>query len=138
MENRIKKLEDQQLQLLAELEKLEAITSKITARQAEYQQKLAQLDQSIAEETGNLNQKLSALKQQRQELSAQIDADLLELYDQTRRRTGGVGAVKLVGVQAVDYELYFSAAEIAQIRQAPLEQVICSEEYDYILVRCPQ
>lgn len=51
------------------------------------------------------------------------------------KKTGGIAAVPFKNNAVEGMLLEFSVAELDDIRNAPLDEVICSQDYDYILVR---
>ena len=120
----MERLENAESELKAITEQLEAIRADITRVEAERDQAFAELDEEIAK-----------TRAKREELAEGVDADLLTLYERVRAKSGGLGAVGLRGGATQGIQIPLSLTEKSAIEAAPPEQVIRSEDYDYILVR---
>lgn len=128
-------LETQQLEIIGEIEKYAQIQAKIDAKKAEIQVRQQNLEAEMGSQMGDLNTAVEDLQRRREALAVGIDTELYETYAEIAAKTGGVGAVKITDLRVENIELEFSAAEASRIRQADPDEVLFSEEYDYILVR---
>lgn len=128
-------LETQQLKFIEELENYAQIQAKIDAKKAEVATREQEMEAELSSRAADLTAAVEDLKTRRQQLAAEIDGELYEYYETVAAKTGGVGAVKITDMRVENMEIEFSAAEASRIRQASPDEVICSEEYDYILVR---
>ena len=138
MNKRVEDLEGQLLAVMSEVEHLDAVDQKISQRQAEYAQETITLKEEVEGENSQIGEELKELENQRNQRIAGIDSDLLDLYENIKLQTGGVGAIKVVAGRPVGYNLSFSVAETARLRAAKPEEVITSEDEGYLLIRCPQ
>ncbi|WP_215523126.1 zinc ribbon domain-containing protein [Varibaculum prostatecancerukia] len=138
MKNRSHDLEEQMLTVMDGMEQLESIEEEIAQRKAEYAREITRLEGEVGAENSQISAQLEQLVSERAQKAAGLDADLLDLYEHIRERTGGVGAVKVVAGRPVGYDLSFSVAETAHLRAAKPEEVITSEDEGYLLIRCPQ
>lgn len=120
----MERLETAEGELAATTEQLEAIRADITRTEAERDEAFANLDGQIEQ-----------IRAQREELAGGVDADLLALYERVRAKSGGLGVVALKGGATQGIQIPLSLTEKSAIEAAPPEQVIRSEDYDYILVR---
>lgn len=120
----MERLETAEGELAATTEQLEAIRADITRTEAERDEAFAELDAQI-EQT----------RAQREELAGAIDTDLLALYEKVRAKTGGLGVIALKGGATQGIQIPLSLTEKSAIEAAPPEQVLRSEDYDYLLVR---
>ncbi len=128
-------LEDVELEVMERLESAErdlaAITEQLQAIRADIARVEAERDEAFAE----LDEQIARTRARREELAGRIDADLLALYERVRAKTGGLGAVALRGGATQGIQIPLSLTEKSAIEAAPPDQVIRSEDYDYILVR---
>lgn len=138
MNRRSQDLEEQMLTVMGQLENLEGIEAEIAQRKAEYAQEITRLKGEVGAEESQISAQLEQLGNEREQKAVGLDAELLDLYEHVRNRTGGVGAVKVVAGRPVGYDLAFSVAETARLRAAKPEEVITSEDEGYLLIRCPQ
>lgn len=138
MNRRSQDLEEQMLTVMGQLENLEGIEEEIAQRKAEYAQEITRLKGEVGAEESQISAQLEQLGNEREQKAVGLDAELLDLYEHVRNRTGGVGAVKVVAGRPVGYDLAFSVAETARLRAAKPEEVITSEDEGYLLIRCPQ
>lgn len=138
MNRRSQDLEEQMLTVMGQLENLEGIEAEIAQRKAEYAQEITRLKGEVGAEESQISAQLEQLGNEREQKAVGLDAELLDLYEHVRNRTGGVGAIKVVAGRPVGYDLAFSVAETARLRAAKPEEVITSEDEGYLLIRCPQ
>lgn len=128
-------LEEVELEVMERLEAaehdLQATTTQLEAIRADVTRVEAERDAAFAELDAETEQHKAA----RDELAAGIDEALLALYERVRAKTGGLGAVALRGSATQGIQVPLSLTEKAAIEAAPPEQVLRSEDYDYILVR---
>jgi len=74
----------------------------------------------------------------RGEVTADLPADLLELYDKLRVQHSGVGAAALRQRRCAGCNLTLNTVEVNAIRSAPDDEVLRCEECRRILVRTPE
>lgn len=128
-------LEEAQLEVMERLESSESDLAAIIEQAGAIE---AQIEEVSAESTaalGEIDAQISQTQAARAALVEGIDAELVALYERVRSRTGGLGAIALRGEMTVGVQIPLSLTEKAAIQQAPPEQVIRSDEYDYLLIR---
>lgn len=128
-------LEDVELGVMERLDTAEQDLAAITAQLEAIRADISRVESERDTAFEQLDQQSTDIAAQRQELASGIDADLLALYEKVRARTGGLGAVGLRGGATQGIQIPLSLTEKAAIEAAPPEQVLRSEDYDYILVR---
>ena len=135
LQRRQAELEDAELELLQQAEDA-----------ARVQQEAEQERDALAEEADTaIAQRDAALRglgadyrqtvAQRTELAADLPADLLALYEKIRADRDGVGAAEFTANQCGACRLQMIPADLAQLRTAPVDEVLRCEECRRILVR---
>jgi uncharacterized protein len=118
---------EQRENLEAELAELAGRREAITAEQAEVTEArdavLVDIDQELATERAAADQ-----------VAPRIGGELRALYDQIRKRQGGVGAAALVGNTCQGCRVSISPVELAALRKLPAETVKRCENCRRILV----
>ena len=135
LERRITTLEDEELEVMAQVEDAQRDLDSLTAQVREADERLAALCAARDEKTGALDAELSDVEGRRGPTAGEVPADLLALYDRLRDQKGGVGAAALRARQCGGCRLTLDNAELAVIRNAPSDEVIRCEECQRILVR---
>ncbi len=122
----------EQMEIVEQLEDdLEAIGASLSAITAQIEEVTQERDEVFAQ----LDEERDSVAASRARLAEGIPAALLDLYESVRARTGGLAAVPLRGEATVGINVPLSLTEKAAIKAAPPEQIIQSEEYDYLLIR---
>lgn len=128
-------LEEAQLEQMELVEQAEsdlaAIESQLEAIRVQITEVSSQRDAAFAAIDGEVE----TVGASRDRLREGVPENLMALYDTVRSQTGGLAVVALRGETTVGLQVPLSLTELAAIKAAPAEQVIQSEEYDYILVR---
>lgn len=128
-------LEEAQLEQMEAVEQVEsdiaAIDSQLEAIRAQIAEVTAEQDEAFAAIDGEAE----TVGASRGRLVEGLPENLMALYERIRTQTGGLAAVALRGETTVGLQIPLSLTELAAIKAAPAEQVIQSEDYDYILVR---
>ncbi len=135
LDRRQRALEEVQLEQMEVVEQaesdLEAITTQLQALNTSMEEVSAERDEAFRRIDGEVE----TVSASRDRLREGVPGELLELYEAVRARTGGLAAVEVRGDSTVGIQVPLSLTEKAEIRAAAPEQVIQSEDYDYILVR---
>lgn len=125
----------------AELEQMELV-EEAEGQVAVLQERIAGLEARIAErvvardaEFTRIDGLSAEVAERRQGLAARLPADLVGLYDDVRATTGGLGAVALHGSRLEGASFELSLTELSDIKAAPEDAVLVSEDHDVILVR---
>lgn len=138
LEKRISDLEDEELEVMAQLEdaqrELDGLTSQLDAVMVRGREKVVARDSRTAE----INQQLAESEAERGPVVEGMPADLLALYDKLRANKGGIGAASLHRRQCGGCMLTLDASEINAIRGRADDDVVRCEECQRILVRTPE
>lgn len=128
-------LEEAQLEQMEAVEQAEsdiaAIDTQLEALNTQIDEVTAERDEVFAQIDGETE----TVSASRGRLTEGISEELLSLYEEVRERTGGLAAVALRGESTVGVQVPLSLTEKAAIKSAPPEQVIQSEDYEYLLIR---
>lgn len=135
MEKRKANLEDQIINLMEENSSFEQKLEKIKKTNEKLNEKAIELENQKKVMTREHEEKKQLLIEQRQELVSDICDELVSLYEDVKKKTGGVAVLAMEGSIVKGVSIEFSIAELDKIKKAPSDQIICSQDYDYILVR---
>lgn len=131
---RTEKLEEKQLEIMELQEAAQAAHAAATAvlegvdgRRAEFQRELDEAEAAI-------NRELAINKKERLGLSAELQRDLLDLYESLRGRLG-IGAARLRGNVSEASNMALAPAELASIRDAAPDEITFCPGTGAILVR---
>jgi uncharacterized protein len=113
---------------------LENATSERASVEAELQTVIAARDQALAE----LDEQAAKAGAMRTQISADLPADLVVLYDKLRAQHGGVGAAALRLRRCQGCNLALNTVDLNAIRDAADDEVLRCEECRRILVRTPE
>ncbi|CAM3000075.1 zinc ribbon domain-containing protein [Actinomyces slackii] len=128
-------LEEAQIQAMEELDAAQQEVERLAGQEQEIRAAGRELTAQRDAEFSRLDAQISSAEDQRADLAGSIDAALLEIYDQVRARTGGLGAVALHGRRIDGGSLEISPHELARIAAAPRDAIVQAEENDVIVVR---
>ncbi len=131
----ISELEDRELEVMEQLEPLDATLSSLVGELAELSTKAENLRLSIAEHEAEIEGDLAHERSERARLAAEVPADLIALYEQLRKKLGGTGAARLVGGSCGGCHLQLPAMELDRVKKAPPDAVIYCDQCGRILVR---
>ena len=135
LQRRIDVLEDEELEVMELLETAQA-------RLAQGKRALEQIDAQLAalgsvrdEAFATIDAEAEKARAERQQLAAELPADLLALYEKLRAQLGGVGAAALQQRRCTGCRLELTPADRSRILAAPPDEVVRCEECRRILVR---
>lgn len=135
LRRRQRELEDRDLELMEELEPLNARLDELAVAASALDAEAAGLRESAAQATSEIDAEVADVESQRNTLVASVEPGLLAEYDQLRQQLGGVAIARLEGNVCGGCHLSLSAAEVDRIRKlGPDERVLC-EECGRLLVR---
>lgn len=132
---RTAELEDLQLEQMEAVEQLDADLAEIKDRADAVAGDLTQAVAEREKEFIRIDDESASVSAERGARADTLPGDLVELYDEVREQTGGLGAVALYGSRTEGVSIDFSLSELNSINLAAPDEVITSEEYGYILVR---
>lgn len=134
MAKRREKLETQILEVMTRLEAaqadIDAIKISVQALAAEVQAARAEYQTAM----GAVDAEYTAKKTRREELTAQIDSELLDEYEHCKERSG-IGVVAAVGRQLVGMQNALSEYEWHQITALGKEEIFYSEDMECLIVK---
>ncbi|MCO5318003.1 MAG: C4-type zinc ribbon domain-containing protein [Microthrixaceae bacterium] len=121
-------VEDQELDVMEQLEPLDAEREKAKAAQVEAAERRENATARLDAASEVLNGELEGLSARRAELVAHVDASALSDYERLRAQFGGVAVAQLSGGRCSGCHLSLPAVDLDQIKRAPADaQVSCPE-----------
>lgn len=135
LKRRIGQLEDQELEIMEQIEPLDADLAQLAGQQASLDEQAAALRGTIAEEEVALEEQLAAARAERDELAGGVDPELMAEYEQVRRSSGGIAIARLVSGHCGGCHLALSAVELDRIKHLPPEAPAHCEECGRLLAR---
>jgi predicted nucleic acid-binding Zn-ribbon protein len=135
LKRRIGQLEDQELELMEQIEPLDADLGKLAAERTGLDDRATALRAAIAEGEVAIEGELATVRAERAAAAASIAPDLLEQYDRMRPQLGGIAIARLVGGHCQGCHLALSAVEIDRIRKLPPDEPATCEECGRLLAR---
>lgn len=135
LKRRIVALEDDELEVMERLEAATGVRDQLVADRAAGEGELRALITARDTQFAELDAELAGQRSQREGLVAELPADLVDLYDKVRAKSGGVGAAALVQRRCSGCQLQVNAADLVRYRHASPDEVLRCEECNRILVR---
>ena len=135
LKRRIVALEDDELEVMERLEAATGVRDQLVADRAAGEGELRALIAARDTQFAELDAELAGQRSQREGLVAELPADLVDLYDKVRAKSGGVGAAALVQRRCSGCQLQVNAADLVRYRHASPDEVLRCEECNRILVR---
>jgi predicted nucleic acid-binding Zn-ribbon protein len=132
---RIGQLEDQELELMEQIEPLDADLARAAADRTELDDQATALRAAIAEAEVELDAELAAVRAERDAAAAAVSADLLTEYDRLRTRAGGIAIARLVSGSCGGCHLRLPAVEVDRIKKLPPDEPVRCEECGRLLAR---
>lgn len=131
---RITKLEDDEIEVMEQVEPVEAALAELDAAADAQRAALADAEARLEAAAAELGGTIAAETEVRNAAAAGVEAELLAQYERLRTGLGGIGIARLVGTQCGGCHLGLSAMEAARIRKLPPGEVVHCEECGRILV----
>jgi predicted nucleic acid-binding Zn-ribbon protein len=128
-------LEDHVLELMEQIEPLDAELAAHAVEQERLDGLAISLTAAIAEAESEIDAELETVADSRAKAAVDIPADLMEEYERLRRAFGGIGVARLVGNRCDGCHLTLPSMEVDRIRHAPPDTPEHCSECDRILVR---
>ena len=127
-------LEDRELELMEANEATQASYAEASQALASVDARRGELTGAIAAAEDDIDAELAQTAEARAGLAAEVQGDLLDLYERTRAR-GGVGAARLRGNVSEGSNMALAPAELSDIRAAAADEVVFCPQSGAILVR---
>lgn len=131
---RQRELEDRELELMEANEETLARFDTAAAALAGVDARRAELEAAIASAERELDAESAAAAAERAGLAAEIQRDLIELYEELRGRLG-VGAARLRGNVSEASNMALAPAELSDLRAAAADEIVFCPGTGAILVR---
>lgn len=135
LKRRISQLEDQELEVMEQIEPVDAELVATDARRATLDAQATALRVQIAEEEVAITAELEKVAAERAEIAATVEPDLLADYVRLRPQSGGIAIARLVGGSCGGCHLALSAVEVDRIKKLPPEAPAHCEECGRLLAR---
>lgn len=135
LKRRISQLEDQELELMEEMEPIDAELATASAEQGQLDQRAESLRARIAEAEVAIDAEVAQVEGEREVIAAGVEPELLAEYDQLRAHSGGIAVAPLVGTSCGGCHLGLSAVEIDRIKKLPPDELVHCEECGRLLAR---
>jgi uncharacterized protein len=137
LSQRLSEMEDTQLDVMVELEPIDASLEALGAERARLSAQADALRRALAQAETVLDDELTARVAARRATAAGLPEPLRERYETLRSRLGGTGAARLVGSRCSGCHLELPSMEVDRIRHLPPGSVVTCEQCGRILVPQP-
>lgn len=127
-------LEDRELEMMEQLEKTQATFDAARLALEQIDDERARLRDRIVEAEESIDAAVRRNREERELLAAELQREVLELYEATRARTG-LGAARLRGNVSEGSNMTVAPGELAAIRAADPDEIVFCPDSGAILVR---
>lgn len=134
LSRRISVLEDQELEIMEQVEPIEASLVELQATVEQRRTVLADAELRLTASEAEVLADIDAETALREASLQPVPAELLSEYTSLRGGRGGIGVARLVGSQCGGCHLTLSAMEVARMRKLPDGEVAYCDECGRILV----
>ncbi len=128
-------LEDRAIEVMEAAEPIQAEVDALDAVVRDHDARAAELTTRLDEARAEIDAELSQLQGERDAAASAVPSEVLEAYEATRSRMGGIGAARLIGNRCDGCHLEIPSAELEEVRRAPEGAVVICPECGRILVR---
>jgi predicted nucleic acid-binding Zn-ribbon protein len=135
LKRRVSQLEDQELEIMEQIEPLDADLGRLAEERSSLDDRAASLRGQIAEEEVAIDEQLAGVRAERDQLVTDVEPELVAEYDQLRKQAGGIAIARLVGGSCGGCHLSLSAVEVDRIKKLPLDEPVHCEECGRLLAR---
>lgn len=133
LKRRVGQLEDQELDLMEQIEPLEAELASLAGERASLDDGAAALRAQIAEDEVAIDTELDTVRAERAALLTDVESELLAEYEQLRPHSDGIAIARLVGGSCGGCHLSLSAMEVDRIKKLRPEELVHCEECGRLL-----
>ncbi|WP_449277391.1 zinc ribbon domain-containing protein [Leucobacter sp. GX24907] len=127
-------LEDRQLEAMETIEAAQVSFAEAEQSLAQIEGRRSELATTISSEQARIDAESARTSDEREGLAAELQRDVLELYEETRARTG-LGAARLRGDVSEGSNMTLAPGELATIRAAAPDEIVFCPGSGAILVR---
>jgi predicted nucleic acid-binding Zn-ribbon protein len=131
---RVSLLEDSELEVMEQLEPIEAATASQRAELDKLTAEIDRLGMELTAAEAELDVDLGSVETQRAQAAEAVPAELLEEYERIRARAGGIGVAPLTAGQCGGCHLKLPAVELDRIKKLPPDGVVHCDECGRLLV----
>ena len=135
LKGRISALEDREIELMEQMEPVDAQLAALAEEQAALDQQAISTTTELAEAESAIAAERSAAEAEREQAVAPIDPDALSRYEQVRDRLGGIAVARLEAGVCGACHMKLSAVEYDRILHLPADEEVRCEDCDRFLVR---
>lgn len=135
LKRRQRHLEDAVIEVMEQVEPLDAELVARRAQRAELETVTAALGEALDLATAGTGTDLASAQGRRVEVRANVSADLLDHYEMLRKQMGGIAVAPLVGTNCGGCHLTLSSVELDRIKHEPVDAWVHCGECDRLLVR---
>lgn len=135
LKRRISQLEDQELELMEQIEPLDADLVRLADEQGAGDEMAVSLRASIAEAEVSIDRELVQFRAERVELAGGVDPGLIAEYETLRTQGGGIGIARLAGRSCGGCHLGLSAVELDRLKKLADDEAAHCEECGRLLAR---
>lgn len=128
-------LEDRAIEVMEAAEPVESTLAALDAEIAGHELRIAELSADLEVARAELDAQIADIARRRVDAGAEVPSDVLDAYEMTRTRMGGIGAARLVGNRCEGCHLEIPSAQLEEVRHAPDDAVVTCPECGRILVR---
>lgn len=135
LKRRISTLEDEELELMEQMEPIDARLAALAEDQADLDRQAIETTTTLAEAEAEMGSERDRALAEREQVVAGIPADAVARYEQTRDRLGGTAVARLEADTCGACHLKLSAVEHDRIQHLPDDEEVRCEECGRFLVR---
>jgi predicted nucleic acid-binding Zn-ribbon protein len=126
--------EDRVLEVMEELEPLEAEVARLEGERAALAARAAEVAQVVAEVQASVDAEAAVVSAERASVAEGLPAELAATYEKLRAKLGGVGAARLVGSSCSGCHLQLPATELDRVRRSSPDALVFCDQCGRILV----
>ena len=135
MDRRLAKLEDDQVDAEERVETARAAQEKMKAEAQAITEDIERLKADFQADVAEADDELRRVIAARRELTDRLPSDLLNEYEEARRRNGALAVIEVRDGYGIGVAADLSPMELERIRLTPADEVYLTEETAQIVVR---
>jgi uncharacterized protein len=132
---RIGQIEDDELEIMELTEPVDAERAQLMAEKDRLEGESRRITAELAEAEAEIEAELTVVRKQRAEAATAVPDDLWPEYDRLRAQLGGVAIARLAGTTCQGCHLALAAVEVDRIRKLGVDDPVHCEECGRLLVR---
>ena len=128
-------LEDSELEIMEQVEELQAVLDRAQSEIDADEQKIGDLEAELAEAVAEIDAEAARVQTERQATVASVPPELLDAYDKLRASQPGIVVGRLVGGTCQACHMTLSAVTVDQIGKLDADALVHCDQCGAILVR---